>query len=354
MSVYSPRIHREGDADLSTVESLLAAERFAGLEGEGLAVEIWRFVIERFYHWFEPRDAHFRGASVADPVLLVNSYGFAICGVAGNLLATLCHDAGMDARNVGLPGHRATEVFFDGGWHYFDADLHAYHRLHPPREDTIASLEELIADHTLITGQENPSAPYYLEDRRPGGIVDMFTPGATTDCVVPEHWHTMDFVLRPGAEIIYRWGHEGRWVCHEEYRDCFEKYPDEPWRNGPEERLAPRRTYANGVMRVRPDLPTAPDDTDEGVLVEGDARREGRGIIVEAGGTARMSLHLDCPHPLAGIPDTSFSRPPRDGVVLTLEATGDARSSLGVAVCTGATDEWVRAATTSVGALDGG
>ena len=176
MAVTSPRIVREGDTDLSSPEAMLASPPFAGLEGEELALALWRFVVDGFYHFFPAHETEYGRHSVYDPTLLVNAYGFAICGVTANLLGTLCMDAGFAARIAFIRGHEGTEVFYEGRWHFLDGDLKAYHRLHPPREDIIASLEDLVAETSdLLARERRALAPRFahghpiLSERRAHG-----------------------------------------------------------------------------------------------------------------------------------------------------------------------------------------
>ncbi len=317
MPAFSPRIARVGSPDFLSTKTLLEGPPFLGLEGEELALALWRFVAERFYHFHSAHETEYGSHYVNDACLLLNAYGFGLCGTAANLLSTLCIDAGIPARNVGLKGHVVMEAFFDGRWHLLDPDLHAYHRLHPPDERIIASLEEIMADRTLVSEQKNPSAPYYLPDRRPEKMADLYVSGSTFPAVC-EHWHSMDYVLRPGEEIERSWSNEGRWLCFDSYRDAFKRFPKEPGPKGPRGRFPPHRTYGNGHLRYRPDLRAGSDDLKEGGAVEGELEQTGDGLVARGGGSGSVTFRFDCPYPFAGVPDPSSKEPPGSGIILRL------------------------------------
>jgi hypothetical protein len=98
------------------------------------AEAIWRFFLTdgRFVKpgfWY-----HIAGwayeepfGEVLDPIRLLNSYGFGLCYHIAPLLEAVYKAAGFaDARVWFLTGHTVTEVFYDGGYHYFDSDMLGY------------------------------------------------------------------------------------------------------------------------------------------------------------------------------------------------------------------------------------
>ena len=95
MPVFSPRIARIGSHDFFSTRTLLENPQFRGLEGEELALALWRFVVENFYHYFSAHETEYGSHFVNDAALLLNAYGFGLCGTAANLLSTLCIDSGI-------------------------------------------------------------------------------------------------------------------------------------------------------------------------------------------------------------------------------------------------------------------
>ena len=109
--------------------------RVAGAHTEREKAEaIWRFFLTdgRFvkpgfwYHiagWTYEEPA----GEVLDPMKLLNSYGFGLCYHIAPLLEAVFEAGGFaDARCWFLTGHTVAEVFYDGGYHYFDSDMMGY------------------------------------------------------------------------------------------------------------------------------------------------------------------------------------------------------------------------------------
>ena len=62
------------------------------------------------------------GQPVYDPLVLLE-LGEMRCGRANRVAADLFRANGMPARLVQVAFHVLAEVFYDGSWHYFDADI---------------------------------------------------------------------------------------------------------------------------------------------------------------------------------------------------------------------------------------
>lgn len=264
----SPWVHNAAHPDTSSLKRLVQHERFKGLEGEALAVALWKYTVDPvtgFYHFWSPVDLdggkalHGTGY-VNDPLKLINSHGAMLCGTVAAIYANLCEAAGLRARLVGVTGHTLNEAFFDGAWHLMDCDLRAYHRTRDGR--SIASLRQLLADPTLVADPVVRSDPYYLADRLPENVAKA--------CYAPRfgdemprsvaRFHRMDYVLRPGETLTRYAAAHGRWHFPPHWIEDGKKYAAEWKAKGQRERFLPHRTYFNGCFEYEPDLTSASRD----------------------------------------------------------------------------------------------
>lgn len=317
--IISPRVISEDVPDRSSLARLFLAPQFQNKRGEDLAVAIWRFVVDGdvgLYHYFPPHERA-GGHFVFDPLRLLNVFGFTICGIHANLLGCLFLAAGFEnARICNLKGHEATEVYYDNGWHLFDADLQAFHRCHPPQEGRIASYEECIADPTLISQQKNPSSPYYLPDKPPEKMAELYRLKPSYSDIYFIKLHTMDFCLRPGERIERYWHNQGRWINFTAYGEYNRNYPSEWCPQGPRQHFAPHRTYGNGKLVYKPDLTANSRDVQAGAREMSNVTVTGEGVFLDKAGAGSLIFEFDSPYPFAGVPDAEQKAPPKDGTVL--------------------------------------
>lgn len=335
--VISPRVTSPHSSDFSSLSALFASPRLAGKKGQELAIAIWELIVDKqegLYHTC-PALERLTGHFVYDPLKLFNAFGWSICGVTANLMAVLYKAAGFaDARIANLKEHEAAEVFYDGAWHLLDGDLQAFHRRHPPNQAIIASLDECIADPTLVSRQQNPSAPYYLPDRPPERMAELYRVPPSYDRAYAEHAHTMDFVLRPGERLERYTSPQGKWIWFANYNDFKARWPGEWCDDGPWERFPPHRRYGNGRWVYEPNLTLGFRDFELGVL-EADGIELGElGATVTPKGHAACTFEFDSPYPFAGTPAREGKEPPRDGctaeTTLLIGPGGRARIRLAV------------------------
>ncbi len=235
--VYSPQVLRHDQIDASTLRSFakgICDKAGAKTERER-AEAIWRFLLAdgRFvkpgfwYHldgwaYEEPRGL------TLDPLKLLHSYGFGSAAQSATVLEAVWHAAGfVDARVWLLNGYTVAEVFYDGAYHYFDADLMGYTTTGKPpfRQAPVASVRQIERDPSILLRKlKTPNEadwdavdyPWYPLDLRQGTIENL----ARIFSAKENHWlfpyqhapeaHHMEFVLRPGERLIRNFRPESR------------------------------------------------------------------------------------------------------------------------------------------------
>ncbi len=285
--VYSPRVLKKGQPDTANLLALAQGifEQAHAHAPRKKAEAIWRYFLTdgRFvkpgliYHiagwaYEEP------GGEVLDPVKLLNSYGFGLCYHIAPLLESVFKAGGFaDARVWFLTGHTVAEVFYDGGYHYFDSDMMGYNPIGasgPLKQRPVASVHQIEQDGSIITGKlvgpkqddvANVDLPWYPADVRAhaiGGLAELFT-SSKDNRVYPyqryESGHSMDFVLRPGERITRYFHPEPENLYYLPYRFDGTKWREFPQEieqykirtaDGPRSQKDARR-WATGVQEYR-------------------------------------------------------------------------------------------------------
>ena len=131
---------------------------------------------------------------VRDPVKMFNVYGFSLCGDNAPVLMDLWRAAGLRARR-GFPiGHCVAEVWYGGGWHLLDGD------------ESILFLERdnrTVAAERAVAGDHDLSRRAYENEYLPA----LYNYDGTRSGDYPAHTeHRMEFTLRPGEALEWRWG----------------------------------------------------------------------------------------------------------------------------------------------------
>ena len=314
---FTPWIVSERVPDYSTLENLVRDPRFAGLSGGALAEALWKLIVDRelgIFHYCPAEEPLWKKDS-QDPLLILNVFGFTICHVHAHVLATICRAAGFEARVANISGHEGTEVFYDGRWHYFDADIQMYHRLRPPHQNIVASREDLYKDPSLVDDQPTPSNPYMIPDRPPAAMRKLYEGKPEYVDVLDERIHSMDFRLRPGETLTRYFHHRGRWHVFENYPRMFGQYRSETGPEGPTERFWPRRQWGNGFFHYAPDLTAKSRDAELGAD-ELSGISVGETGLSAANGEAHAVFAFESPYIYCGVPDPWRRVPSRDGAVL--------------------------------------
>jgi hypothetical protein len=315
---YTPWIVSEHVPDFSTLENFIRSPRLAGLSGQDLAIALWQVMVDRdlgIFHYCPPQEL-FWGKDCNDPLKIFNVYGFTICHIHANVLAMVYKAAGFPVRIANITGHEGTEVFYDGKWHYFDADIQMFHRLRPPHENTVASREDLYRDPSLVDNQPNPSNPYHLPDRLPDYLRKLYEAPPHYMDFFEERIHSMDYRLRPGEEMTRYFHHRGRWVVFPIYPEIFTRYRDETGPEGPTERFWPRRQWGNGLFRYAPAISSDSRDVELGADVLENLTLQSDGLACR-GGAGQAIFAFESPYIYCGIPDPMRRVPSVNGAILS-------------------------------------
>lgn len=107
------------------------------------ALTLWRFLIANRYH----HDPLTPWTWAHSPALFINSVGFGYCDDVSSAFVALARTAGHPARVWTLDGHVVPEIWIDGRWEMYDADLGVYYL------DALGlpcGVEALAADPSLI------------------------------------------------------------------------------------------------------------------------------------------------------------------------------------------------------------
>jgi hypothetical protein len=191
--VYSPLVLREGQPDPTNLQRFVSTiYRNAGAQTPRQKAEaIWRFFLTdgRFVKpgfWY-----HIAGwayeeptGEVLDPLKLLNSYGFGLCYHIAPLLEAAFEAGGFeDARVWFLTGHTVTEVFYDGGYHYFDSDMMGYNVAGADyRNKPVASVRQMERDNSIMLAKlispkrvkgGSVDNPWYPADVRAAAMTDL-------------------------------------------------------------------------------------------------------------------------------------------------------------------------------------
>ncbi|MFC1715277.1 putative Ig domain-containing protein [Candidatus Poribacteria bacterium] len=244
--IVNPWISINGKRNWRTVKDI-ADEATAGFSTErDKARAIWEFQRSHRFH------ATTWGKESDDAAKVYNIYGYTLCGNDANVISDLWKAAGLKTRRGYPVGHSVAEAFYDGEYHLLDGDEHAIYLRRDNK--TIASEAEVVRDHDLVkrthtygiskkdSGEtdESSASLYGYEGERKGER------GGRSS-------HSMEYTLRPGESMEWRWDHSGKEYTH------GTEAPDGRWRKNGEGSLAVwgERAYdnmRNGIMCYVPDL----------------------------------------------------------------------------------------------------
>lgn len=236
--------------------------------------------------WFQQirHRHHSSGAEnneLCDVVKVFNVYGFNTCGNDSICLGTLWKHAGFKVAPARALGHCISQVFYDGGWHLFDGDLHSVYLLRD--NATVASDVQIARDHDLV--KRTHSNGILLVDTQwdgQGTAALYFTESEIWGDRGGKCETTMNMVLRPGEAIVWRWG---QWKPLK-YQGAPYTMPSYP------------NTIYNGLWEYRPDL-TKPIWQKGATSIE-NIRPGPGGLSAEEGKRGSVVWTMRSPYPFVG------------------------------------------------------
>ena len=207
----SVRMENVGDADVvnpwlsngrnnfRSVEEIVSSAVSPGMTDADRAFALWFQEIQYRHH--SPGD----NSELGDPVKVFNVYGYNTCGNDSICLATLWRKASLKVAPARALGHCISQAFYDGGWHFYDGDMHSVYLLRD--NQTAASEQDIVRDHDLI--KRTHSKGILFPDTwwsEPEMCSMYFFEGPVAGERSGKSDTTMNMVLRPGEALVWRWG----------------------------------------------------------------------------------------------------------------------------------------------------
>ena len=303
--VLCPRVTSEHNADVTDLKRFRQYHKWKDKQGADLAVAIWQYLCGKETGLFHMNtvndgpDPWGEYSTVRDPIKLMNVYNVGYCGIFGPTLDGVFQGVGFkDGRAFGVPkwNHCTTEVFYDGGWHYFDLDVRG--ALMKP-DGTIASVAEAQAHRDLWVDPRRKIEPFFPKDSNKARVFEIYRDSRIEYFY---RWfqmgHVMDFRLRQGESLTRWWRPQGgRWHHLEAYnkgfvRKLLEKEPVGYKSNHPDFSVW---TQGNGLWRYEPSLTSASSDFRDGVRSVSNLEPGGGGLELAAVGDGEAVFEVFTP-----------------------------------------------------------
>ncbi len=350
--VLCPRVTSEHNADVTELKRFRRYHRFKDKQDEELAVAVWQYLCGKQTGLFHMNtvndgpDPWGEYSTVRDPVKLMNVYNVGYCGIFGPTLDGVFHGVGFEAgRAFGVPGwnHCTTEVWYHGGWHYFDLDLRG--ALMKP-DGTIASVAEAQTHRDLWVDPQPKIEPFFPKDPNKARVFEIYRDSRIDNFY---RWfqmgHVMDFRLRQ-SETFTRWWRPqgGRWHHLDAYntgfvRKLLEKDPLGYKSNHPDFSVW---TQGNGLWHYEPNLTDASSDFQDGVRSAGNLEPGGAGLKLATAGSGEAVFEIFTPWII--VPRVNHLDDPGDDTEASV-VTLDAARPVTVSVSLDHGKTWMQAAT---------
>ncbi|MFQ5754053.1 MAG: transglutaminase family protein [bacterium] len=171
---------------------------------EEQALAIWTFLVQKAYGYPSPHP----GTEAHDPIKFFHVYGYGLCDDFSTVFFAICRVIGIPARVISLHGHVVPEAEYDGKWHIFDP---AYAIIYRDSAGTIAGVEDIENDLSLLDNPEHPNEPYELfgRDLNVDRLKEIFGNRSTTRDLtyyygaLSSNTHEISIHLRPGEAINF-------------------------------------------------------------------------------------------------------------------------------------------------------
>jgi hypothetical protein len=262
-----------GPNDFRNLDAIVARAVQPGMTDKEKAMSLWWQEIQHRFHFEGDNN------ELSSPVKVLNVYGHNTCGNDSICLAGQWKKAGLKVAPARLVGHCVTQVFYDGGWHLFDGDMHSVYVLRD--NETIAGEQDIVRDHDLV--RRTHTQGILQPDGRAGdeweSSIYVFA-GAVNGDRNAETSSSMNMTLRPNEALVWRWGHATPVKYH---GTSPPKFPDR---------------ICNGLWEYRPDF-ARPVWRKGAKTVEG-IQETTDGLAAEAGGTGTIRWTMASPYVFVG------------------------------------------------------
>ena len=188
-----------GRNNFRSVEEIVSAAVSPGMTDADKAFALWFQEIQYRHHSGGDNN------ELGDPVKVFNIYGYNTCGNDSICLATLWRKAGLKVAPARALGHCISQAFYDGGWHFYDGDMHCVYLLRDNK--TVAGEQDIVRDHDLI--KRTHSKGILFPDTwwsEPEMCSMYFYEGPVQGDRSGKSDTTMNMVLRPSEALTWRWG----------------------------------------------------------------------------------------------------------------------------------------------------
>jgi len=141
--------------DFSTMKNAALSMTRAWATEEQKALAIWRWIANSRFQVSTVRDSQSFAevptgrvtyGAIYDPIVLNNSYSNYFCTVLASTLGLIWQELGGTGQENDIKNHSVPDLYFDGGYHMFDAAYGYYFR--DPVDRHILSVEEIMARRT--------------------------------------------------------------------------------------------------------------------------------------------------------------------------------------------------------------
>ncbi len=271
---YCPRVTSEHNADTTDLKRFRNFHRWRAKAGNDLAVAIWQYLSDYetgLYHFNEVHDGpdpFGEYSTMRSPLKMLNVFNMGYCGIFGPTVEGIYHGVGFTTgRSFFLAAwnHCATEIHYDGAWHYLDVDVRGCVL---KADGAVASLSEVMADSQLWQDARTRVKPYVPSHATPERIARVAKIYAGSEYGYQYRWwqgsHTADFYLRPGESFTRYWQPKGgRWNHVAKYnkipwlRKLIEKAPRGA---KPNHRNFTKWNHGNGLLHYAPLLTAGSGD----------------------------------------------------------------------------------------------
>jgi len=210
-TVRNPRIISNDKRRWWCMEELLNEILADAKNDQDRAFFIYDFVRNHRHH----DDPIFTDNELHDPVKMLNAFGAGLCDDSGAVGCSLFYNAGLNEKRYGrnpsvrtLHGHMICEAILSNGYQFLDIDENTFYL--DLENELPVSGDAIVHDHYLAK-REHSYGPFFKGWRIGEKAASLFgrDDGSTFRAV---SGHRIEFNLRPGESIIYRWDNCGKFA----------------------------------------------------------------------------------------------------------------------------------------------